>query len=165
MNRHYFVTTDLEDLEQVETELESAGIDTSHIHVLTSDAAGAATHHLHTLSDFMQRDVFHSAAMGASLGIMLVMFILIEVSVSGTALRLGWTPLVLLCGALLGFSTWAGGFLGIQRPNHALRRFMGSIRKGRHVLLVDVEERQERALSTVVAHHPALRAAHDGVPG
>jgi hypothetical protein len=41
---------------------------------------------------------------------------------------------------------------------------MGSIRKGRHVLLVDVEEQQERALSAVVAHHPTLRQAHDGVP-
>lgn len=165
MNRHYFVTTDLEDLEQVETELESAGIDTSHIHVLTKDAAGAATHHLHTVSDFMQRDVFHSAAMGASLGIMLVMFILIAASVSGAAVQVGWMPFMLLCAVLLGFSTWEGGLLGIQRPNHALQRFMGSIRKGRHVLLVDVEDRQERALSTVVAHHPALRAAHDGVPG
>jgi hypothetical protein len=165
MKRHYFVTTDLEDLEQVETELESAGIGTPHIHVLTNDAAGAATHRLHPVNDFMKRDVFRSAVMGASVGTMLVMFILIAVSVSGAAARLGWMPFVLLCGVLLGFSTWEGGLLGMQRPNHALQRFMGSIRKGRHVLLVDVEEQQEKALSCVVAHHPALRAARDGVPG
>ena len=29
---------------------------------------------------------------------------------------------------------------------------------------LDVEEQQERALSAVLAHHPALRQAHDGVP-
>lgn len=164
MNRHYFVTKDLEDLEQVETELERKGITSSHIHVLTDDAAGVATRHLHPVNDFMKRDLLHSAAIGAALGLTLVMSILVLVSVSGLAAQIGWAPFVLLCIVILGFSVWEGGLLGIQRPNHELQRFMGSIRKGRHVLLVDVSEQQESALAGVVANHPALRQAHDGIP-
>lgn len=164
MKRHYFVTKDLQDLEQVETELEHAGISAEHVHVLTDDTAGAATHHLHPVNDFMKRDVVHSAIIGASLGLMLVMFVLILVSISGLAAHTGWAPFVLLCIVLMGFSTWEGGLMGIQRPNHELQRFMGSIRKGRHVLLVDVNEQQESTLTGVIANHPALRQAHDGIP-
>lgn len=162
MKRHYFVTKDLEDLEQVETELERTGI--SQLHVLTDDAAGATTHHLHPVNDFMKRDVVHSAIIGASVGLTLVMSILVLVSVSGLATQTGWPPFLLLCTVILGFSIWEGGLLGIQLPNHELQRFMGSIRKGRHVLLVDVTERQENALARVIANHPALRRAHDGIP-
>lgn len=165
MKRHYFVTQDLEDLEQVETELEHAGIGAPQVHVLTDDAAGATTHHLHPVNDFMKRDVVRSAIIGAVLGLMLVVFILILVSISGLTAHTGWVPFILLCIVVMGFSTWEGGLMGIQRPNHELQRFMGSVRKGRHVLMVDVDEQQESVLAGVIANHPALRQAHDSIHG
>ena len=164
MKRHYYVTTDLDDLEVAGAELAQTGISTSHIHVLTEDTAGTVAHHLHPVNDLMKRDAVHMSMIGAALGLLLAAAILILASASELATQMGWAPFILFSIAVLGFSTWEGGFLGIQLPNHALRRFMGTIKKGRHVLLVDVNARQEQALASVIANHPALRAAHDGTP-
>lgn len=164
MKRHYYVTKDLDDLEAVETELERAGINASHIHVLTNDTAEITRHHLHPVNDLMKRDVLHTTVIGASLGLVLCVSILALASVSELAAQVGWTPFILLSIVILGFSTWEGGLFGIQRPSPELRRFFGSLRKGRHVLRVDVNPQQESALATVVAAHPALRAARDGMP-
>ncbi|HSC74793.1 MAG TPA: magnesium transporter [Pseudomonadales bacterium] len=164
MKHHYYVTTDLDDLEVAETELERAGISASRMHVLTEDTAGAMTHHLHPVNDLMKRDAIHTAMVGSTLGLSLAAIILILASTSGLAAQMGWAPFILISIAVIGFSTWEGGLLGIQRPNHSLLRFMGSIKKGRHVLLVDVNTQQEQALARVVANHPALRVARDGTP-
>jgi hypothetical protein len=161
MKRHYYVTTDMDDLEVAGAELKQSGISASNIHVLTEDAAGTMAHHLPPVNDLMKRDAVHLAIVGAVLGLLLAAAILILASTSGLAAQTGWTPFILLSIVVMGFSTWEGGLLGIQRPNHALLRFMGSIKKGRHVLLVDVNTQQEQALAGVVANHPALRAAHD----
>ena len=164
MKRHYYIAEDLEELEKIGAELENDGINAAHIHVLSEDAAGASMHHLHPVNDFNARDVLHSAVIGASFGLLLSLSILILASVSGLVAQVGWAPFILLSIAMLGFSTWEGGLLGIHRPNHELRRFMSSIKKGRHVLLVDVNEQQENALARVAAAHTSLRKAHDGVP-
>jgi hypothetical protein len=164
MKHHYYVTTDLDDLEIAEAELEQAGIRAANIHVLTEDTAGITAHHLRPVNDLMKRDAIHMSMIGAIYGLLLAAAILIVASTSGLVTQMGWAPFILLSIAVLGFSTWEGGLLGIQRPNHVLRRFMGSIKKGRHVLLVDVNDRQELALANVVAKHPALRAARAGAP-
>lgn len=164
MKRHYYVTTDLDDLEEAGVEMEEAGVNASQMHVLTEDVAGVTAHHMHPVNDLMKRDVMHTAIIGAALGLSLAGVILILASVSGLTAQTGWTPFILLSIVAMGFCVWEGGLLGIQRPNHAFLRFMGSLKKGRHVLLVDVETQQEQALARVVARHPALRAARDGEP-
>ena len=50
MNRHYYISDNLNDLEKVETELEASGIDTEQIHVLSERDAEVERHHLHDVS-------------------------------------------------------------------------------------------------------------------
>ncbi|MCC7517094.1 MAG: magnesium transporter [Pseudomonadales bacterium] len=164
MKRHYYVTKNLDELESTKTELEQAGISPAHIRVLTEDTVGTQAHHLRTVSDLMKSDAVHTAVIGALLGLLLAACVLALAHLSGLALAASWTPFILLSAAILGFCTWEGGLLGIQRPNHLLRRFMGTIKKGRHVMLVDVDAQQEPMLARIVALHPALRAAHDDLP-
>ena len=54
MNRHYYLSDDLNDLEKVETELEASGIDTEQIHVLSERDADVERHHLHDVSSLMK---------------------------------------------------------------------------------------------------------------
>ena len=44
MRRHYYISDDLDDLKSIETELESNGITTPQIHVLSRDDAGLQAH-------------------------------------------------------------------------------------------------------------------------
>ena len=49
MKRYYYLSTDLDDLEIVERDLEAAGITTPQIHVLSLDDQGVEQHHLHNV--------------------------------------------------------------------------------------------------------------------
>ena len=59
MIKHYYIADDLDELEQIEQELESAGIKESHIHVLSESAADVENHHLHMVNSLQQQDVVH----------------------------------------------------------------------------------------------------------
>ena len=59
MERHYYLSDDLDDLEAIETELEDAGISTPQIHVLSENDADVETHHLHEVDSFSKSDIAH----------------------------------------------------------------------------------------------------------
>jgi len=50
MVKHYYVSDDLDELEQVEQELEFIGIKESQIHVLSESAVDVENHHLHMVN-------------------------------------------------------------------------------------------------------------------
>lgn len=164
MKRHYFVSNDWEDMEVAGTELERQGITPSHLQVLTEDIASAKAHHLKPVHEFKRRDISHTLAIGACCGLVLAATLLALASTYGWAAQMGWAPFILLSIALFVFSTWEGGLVGIQLPSPMMLRFLGVIKKGRHVMLVDVTPQQETMLAQVVATHPSLHAARDGNP-
>ena len=70
MLRHYCISDDLDDLEAIEEQLESAGVSTPQIHVLTAHDAELDHHeHLHRVQSFMKKDVIHSTVIGAAIGV------------------------------------------------------------------------------------------------
>ena len=71
----------------------------------------------------------------------------------------GWIPWIFLSIIVLGFCTWEGGFIGIQRRNKHFERFEEVLKKGRHVFFVDVPPEQEDVLAQVVKKHPGLEVA------
>src|SRR2546425_13341556 len=67
--RRYFISDDLDDLEVVEEQLESAGVSTPQIHVLTGHDAAVDHHeHLHRVQSFMKNDIVHSTWIAAAVG-------------------------------------------------------------------------------------------------
>jgi cation transport regulator ChaC len=50
MNRHYYISDNLNDLETVENELEASGINSEQIHVLSEKVADVEQHHLHEVN-------------------------------------------------------------------------------------------------------------------
>ncbi|AYC34986.1 magnesium transporter [Pseudomonas cavernae] len=163
MNRHYYISDNLDDLETVENELEANGINTEQIHVLSEKDADVEQHHLHDVNSFMKQDVVHSGEIGAVIGVPLAALILGGAYLLGwTESAAGWVPFIFLAVVVLGFCIWEGGFFGIQVPNAHFRNLKEQVKEGEHILFVDVEPGQEPLLDRVIEHHPQLKLAGTG---
>ena len=162
MKRHYFISDDLDDLEIVERDLESAGVTTPQIHVLSEDDSGVESHHLHEVEAVLKKDVVHGTELGALVGVIAAAAILILAWLSGLTATYTWVPAIFLSVIVLGFCTWEGGLIGIQEPHTDFRRFQDDLHQGKHILFVDVDPEQESILRDVVNQHPKLQDAGEG---
>lgn len=163
MNRHYYISDNLDDLETVENELEANGISTEQIHVLSEKDADVEQHHLHDVNSLMKQDVVHSGEIGAVIGVPLAALIIGGAYWLGwTESAAGWVPFIFLAIVVLGFCIWEGGFFGIQVPNTHFRSLKQQVKEGEHILFVDVEPGQESVLDRVIEHHPRLTIAGTG---
>lgn len=162
MQRYYYVSADLDELEMVENELESAGLPTEQIHVLTQNDLDAAHHHIHAVTSFMKNDVVHSSLVGAVIGVIAAVLVLVVAWLTGWPETLTWAPFVFLAIVLLGFCTWEGGLYGIQEPNHHFRNFQKILDHGKHILFVDVDPDQRDILREVCKSHPRLKRLGKG---
>src|ERR1700693_3028030 len=162
--RRYFISDDLDDLEVIEEQLESAGISTPQIHVLTSHDAELDHHeHLHRVQSFMKKDIVHSTLIGAMVGVCAFVLVLAIAHFAGwTKTAAGWLPFIFLAIVMLGFCTWEGGLRGIQVPNHNFARFEKALSDGKHVFFVDLEPNQEAVLEQVLKSHPQVELAGTG---
>lgn len=166
MLRHYFISDSLDDLELFEEQLETAGVSTPQIHVLSSNDADVATHsHLHAVQSFLKSDVLHSTVRGAMVGMVAFVLVLAVAYLAGwTQTAAGWIPFIFLAVILLGFCTWEGGFMGIQKPNHNFARFEQALKDGKHIFFVDLEPQQEATLDKILKAHPQIELAGTGAP-
>ena len=164
MLRHYFVSNSLDDLEVFEQQLEAAGVSTPQIHVLSRNDAEVENHrHLHEVQSFMKRDIVYSTECGAVVGLCAFVLVLSVAYFAGwTESAAGWMPFVFLAVALLGFSAWMGGLIGIEKPNHNFARFEQALSHGKHVFFVDLEPRQEAVLEKLLKSHPQVELAGTG---
>lgn len=162
MKRHYYISEDLDDLEIVERDLESAGVTTPQIHVLSEDDAGLDEHHLHKVEAVLKKDVVHGTELGAVVGVIAAAAVLAIAYYSGLTETYTWVPAIFLAVILLGFCTWEGGLIGIQEPHVDFKRFEADLKAGRHVLFVDVDPDQEETLRRITEEHPRLKPAGEG---
>lgn len=164
MTRRFFISTDMDDLERLEEDLEAAGIVTPQCHLLTTDDAAAESHrHLNQVKALMKRDLVHSTLIGAAVGTVLAVILLLIAHFAGWVhSAAGWLPFVFLAIITLGFFTWEGGLRGIETPNQRFRRFEQALADGRHVFFVDLDPGQEDVLEAVVARYPAVEPAGSG---
>ena len=162
MKRHYFISDDLDDLAEIQRGLDAAGITPPQVHVLSNDDAGLTLKQLHQVEAVLRKDVVHGTERGAAVGIAGAAAILLLFWVSGLADSYTWVPPIFLAIVVLGFCTWEGGLIGIQEPNVNFRRFQEELQAGKHILLVDVNDHQTRALRHIAVAHPGLEAAGVG---
>jgi len=163
MNRHYYISDNLDELEKLESELEASGISTEQIHVLSDKDADVEQHHLHDVSSVMKQDIVHSGKIGSLIGLALAALVILLAWLNGwSESPAGWVPFVFLAVVLVGFSIWEGSLFGMQQPHSAFRHFADKLHEGKHLFFVDVKPGQEPLLNQVVAHHPRLELAGTG---
>lgn len=158
-SRHYFISDNLDDIDLLEEQLETAGLSVAQIHVLSNDDVGVARHiHLHEVASLLRQDVIHSAQRGAVVGFLGALLVI----VGAYAFNLpdgmsGWLPYAFLAVVVFGFCIWEGGLFGIQEPNHHFRQFEAALEQGKHVFFVDLDKTQERILSASLETHPGVK--------
>ena len=159
--RHYFISDDLDDLDLLEDQLEHAGIDSPRIHVLSNDSVGVANHiHLHAVQSIFTRDVVHCTIVGAMIGLLGVCLVLgVTYVLDLPDATIGWTPYIFLSIVVLGFCTWEGGFVGMQKTNYHYKQFESALEDGKHVFIVDLDPNQESSLKIALQDHPKLLEA------
>jgi len=163
MKRHFYVSDDLDDLDQIEEELESTGVHRPQIHVFSRDNTAVETHdHLHNIESVFKKDVVHGTIVGAWIGIALAALVIFVTAISDWPETYTWMPFIFLAIVLLGFGAWSGGLYGIQVPHRDFKRFESQLRDGKHVFIVDVDPQQETSLERVVSRHPRLKLAGTG---
>jgi len=159
--RHYFISDDLDDLDLLEDQLEHNGIDSPRIHVLSNDTVGVANHvHLHAVQSIFKRDVIHSFEVGAAVGLLGVCLVLgVTYMLDLPDNVIGWTPYIFLSVVVMGFCTWEGGLIGMQKPNFHFKRFEKALDEGKHVFIIDLDPDQEINLAAALKDHPKLLEA------
>lgn len=163
MNRHYFITDDLDDLESAVAELKRGGLTEPHLHVLSRDDAGVATHpDLTPVEAVLKKDVVRGTEIGAVIGVAGAGLVLGIAYVTGVSASVGWVPFLFLAIIVLGFCTWEGGLFGIHEAHADFGRFQKQLDAGKHVFFVDQPGEQEGLLQEVVSRHPKIRAAGRG---
>lgn len=160
MRRYYYLCDDLDELDRVEQELEQDGFSHRSIQILSEDDAGVNTHpHLHKMPSLLRFDTAWYLGGGLLVGLILALGLLLISWLAGLTAQIGVGPVLMMAALLMMFCGWEGGFLGFQRFNHKLRRFLPDLRRGRHLLLVDIPDHRIRRLQQHLLAHPQLYPA------
>jgi hypothetical protein len=163
MHRHYFISNNLDDLDRIENHLEHHGIAKPQIHVLSRDDAGVETHkHLHNIQSVFKQNVVNGTIVGAIIGVLAACLVIAVAYISKLPETYTWMPFYFLAVVLLGFSTWSGGFYGIQTPHKEFKRFQQDLANGKHVFIVDVDPSQENIINQLKIDNPQLISAGTG---
>ncbi len=160
MKRFYYLTSEIESVENISRDLHNEGITDWNFHVLSKDEAGLYQRRINSATPWQELDIVHTALRGTLIGTALGL-------VGGLAVmfftNFGMTSVFLLVvvGALFG--TWAGGFVGISHENYKIARFHDDIEAGKYLVLVDVHpDEQHRVQKIMASKHPEAVAAGQG---
>lgn len=159
MKRFYYISDNLDDLEQIEHQLEAGGIARPQIYLLSNDDVGLENRDVNRVASFLKTDVIHAGEIGALLGLAIAAAILLISYFSGIAAQVGWAPFIFLAIVGFGFATWEAGFIGMQTPNVHFARFEEALEQGRHVLFVETDREDQRKLKAVIKQYPSLERA------
>jgi len=159
VKRFYYISDNLDDLEQIEHQLEAGGIARPQIYLLSNDDVGLENRDVNRVASFLKTDVIHAGEIGALLGLAIAAVILLISYFSGIAAQVGWAPFIFLAIVGFGFATWEAGFIGMQTPNVHFARFEEALEQGRHVLFVETDREDQRKLKAVIKQYPSLERA------
>ncbi len=158
MKRFYFVTDDLNNVKTVENELQAQGLPNLQMHLLTEADAEADKKGLDNTPSLSRKDIPKSMIKGFCVGLIAVA-ILVAVTLTFNIPGLSNGLMLLIAsGILLGFCTWEGAFLGIQRSGSKSRRFAQYLKRGKHLFYVDANPGQVAAVKSVFGSHRGFKA-------
>ncbi len=166
MKRLYFLAQSLDSVSKISEDLHRLGINDWNLHVLSRDEAGLYRRHIQSTHVFQQNDVLHSGELGAIVGGFLGLLIAMALELLtpfGAPLPL--PILVLIAGLFTLFGTWSGGLAGVSRENYKTARFHDELKKGKHLIMVDVSRQQESSTRQHIdRYHPEISLAGEDTP-
>ena len=159
MKRYFYVSNELDDLQNVENALEESGISRAQIHVLSNDDAGVKERNLNQVYSWFKTDVISTTYKGLIVGLILAVVVIFFSNSLGAVDSIGWAPFIMLAIVCVGFCTWEGGLIGSHLPSSRFKNFQRSLEEGKHILMVDAEAKDIDFIDSVVAKNPGMKAA------
>ena len=163
MKRLYYLTHDIDVAESVSKLLHANGISDWDFHVLSKDEAGVKKHHLHAATPIHELDILRSGERGLFFGIILAVIAIVLFDQFTS-----WFDMFGLLGVFgigiitVGFSTWIGGFVGMQTENYKIKRFHDVIANGGYLLMIDVKPKQKASIEILLMNqHGVSKAGED----
>lgn len=142
MRRLYYLTNDLHVCGLIAEALKEEGIGDWNFHVVSKDGLGLYQHGIHAATAYQELDVVHTGerwglaglAIGLAFGALLYLLQPLPWAVDGFAVAL-----IALAGGLFG--CWQGALAGLTRRNYKITAFEPDLEARRHLVMVDVRER------------------------
>lgn len=159
MSQLKYLTNDLDELEAAEHDLEDNGVPRSHIHVLGNNEAQLQAHDLPLFSEWSKRDMLYYGLRGALVGGILASTAILGAYIYGVSDPGAWLVIAFVSTLIVGFFTWEGGLVGINKLNHSLEKYREAVNKGEYLLVIDPNSNDEEKIARyAVSSHPVLRA-------
>jgi hypothetical protein len=151
MRRIYFLVPNIETTHKIVKELQTAGIEDRHIHILAKrdmPLEGLPESGVTIKTDFIPA-VERGLALGGTTGLLAG---LVGLRFAGFAIAGGPLLGIIMAGATIG--SLMGGLAGMNSGNSRLKQFEEAIEQGDILMLIDVQrERIETIRKLVVRHH------------
>ena len=158
MLRHYYIVDSVDELEIIEHELQSYGIDKGQIHTLTNNDQSLGKHHLYEVDNSLKKGLIKSGDIGIAIGIVCAAAILLLTYLQGWYHGpLSGMPIIMLALIVLIVCAWEGDHIGIQLPDINTKSFKQSLEHGKTILFIDVEQQQELTINKIMVSHPMLK--------
>ncbi len=152
MRRVYFLVPNIAITHKIVAELQAAGIDDHHIHILAkrdTPLEGLPEAGVSIKTDFLPA-VERGLALGGTTGLVAG---LIGLRFAGFAIAGGPLLGIIMAGATIG--SLMSGLMGMNSGNTRLKQFEEAIEQGELLVLVDIpRERIETIRKLVIRHHP-----------
>src|SRR5690349_9305097 len=133
MKRLFFLVPDLKMTEDIAHELDNAGVNESHIHVLGGTHQNLHIAHLHPANLFQTTKLGISLKRGFVLGIFFaaMLYTLFSMALDTKVQGLGIAA-VILFGIVFG--VWASGMIGISVQNPVIEKYERYVKEGHYIM-------------------------------
>ncbi|MDF1820288.1 MAG: hypothetical protein P1U64_01855 [Alcanivoracaceae bacterium] len=144
MYRAYYVIRKLKPLKAAVEQLENAGVGHNRIHVLARDNGMLERAGINHTTFWEDTDIMPAGYRGAWVGFAVgAVTGLLLVGADPFAVDLGAATFFAVTALFTCFGAWAGGLAGISGPQHHLRRYLGRVRRGAFLVMVDVDREED----------------------
>ena len=144
MFRAYYVIRKLKPLKSAIEELERAGVGHNRIHVLARDNGMLERAGINHTTLWEDTDIMPTGYRGAWAGLAVgVIAGLLLTSADPFGMDLGVGTFFATAALVTCFGAWAGGLAGIVEPQHHIRPYLGKVRRGAFLVMVDVDREED----------------------
>ena len=144
MYRAYYVIRKLNPLKAAIAELEHAGVGHNRIHVLAKDNGLLERAGINATSFWEDTDIMPGGYRGAWIGFLVGgLAALLLVAADPFGVDLGVATFIAVTALVTCFGAWAGGLAGISETQHHLRPYIGKVRRGAFLVMVDVDREED----------------------
>lgn len=154
MKRLYYLVSDLHRTKEITSHLKGMGVGSSNLYVWSNDVTGLKEQDINPVGFVDKLDIVHSGEQGAILGLIFGVLFCVGIAIfEPFSVDVGWAVAGLVVILMTLFGAWVGGMIGTSVDNYKLSKFHNKIDQGKHLVVVEVGQKNEGLVKTMMARH------------